>query len=113
MNKDEQIARLEKTLDATGVCLRRGDFTSLAALTAEAEAGLSALSHLTDEATVCRLRDMAKRNAACLLAAARGMRAARRRLAEIITARAGLRTYNDQGQTQRILTKPGTLAQRF
>lgn len=99
-------------LDAVHGALRRGDYGALPALTVameEAAAGLEPMGH----DAVRALRIKLERNAACLLAAARGLRAAKRRLAEIAQARAGLSTYGATGTLTRIGGPDGRVAQRF
>lgn len=96
-------------LDAVHGALRRGEYAALPALTTameEAAEGLDAV----DPDEVRLLRDKLERNAACLLAAARGLRAAKRRLAEIAQARAGLSTYGATGTLTRIGGPDGRIA---
>ncbi|MES2665759.1 MAG: hypothetical protein V4712_06630 [Pseudomonadota bacterium] len=102
---------LEAALDEAFAALRRGDLTELGATYALTETILAGL-HITDRATASRLRSKAERNAACLLAAARGVRAARRRLAEVGAA-ARTVTYDAQGRTRAIGDGPRGLTERF
>lgn len=99
-------------LDAVHGALRRGDYAALPALTAAMEEAAEGLDTAAPD-EVRALRDRLERNAACLLAAARGLRAARRRLAEIAQARAGLSTYGATGTLTRIGGPDGRIAQRF
>jgi hypothetical protein len=48
-----------------------------------------------------------------LLAAAKGIRAARRRLAEVMAARAGMQTYDNVGNTQNIGGPTGAVKARL
>jgi hypothetical protein len=99
-------------LDAVHGALRRGDYAALPSLTAAMEAAVEDLDPMRPD-EVRALRTKLERNAACLLAAARGLRAAKRRLAEIAQARAGLSTYGASGTLTRIGGPDGRIAQRF
>jgi hypothetical protein len=103
-------AALETLLDAVHGALRAGDLAALAPLTA-AMAALTPAALPKD--ALQRLQRKLRRNEACLQASARGLRAARRRMAEIAAARAGLQTYTPAGT--RLLVGPpgGSLAQRL
>lgn len=109
----DAIARLEQVLQQMQQMIRAGDFSQLDALSAQTEAGLGAIGALDDRQLGARLHRLAERNAACLQAAARGLRAARRRLADITAARAGMKTYDGNGLTTRIGGQPGKLTQRI
>lgn len=99
-------------LDAVHGALRRGDYAALPALTAAMEEAVEGLDQVgADEMRALRAR--LERNAACLVAAARGLKAAKRRLAEIAQARAGLSTYGATGTLTRIGGPDGKIAQRF
>lgn len=102
---------LEAALDQAFAALRQGDLTELGATYAMTETILAGL-HITDQATATRLRSKAERNAACLLAAARGVRAARRRLAEVGAGGRSV-TYDAQGRTRPIGDGPHGLTERF
>jgi hypothetical protein len=93
---------LEAVLQDVYLALRAGDLLRLEELCDRTEAALTHLSGPTDARMAERLRDLAHRNAACLEAAARGIRAARRRVAEIRDAQTGTRTYDGNGQYQLI-----------
>lgn len=85
-------ALLEEVQDS----VRRGDFAALAQLTArmaQAEATL----HLAPREELLRIRRLAERNARTLIAARRGIKAARRRIAEVMSAARGLVTYDRKG----------------
>ncbi|WP_127048464.1 hypothetical protein [Pseudorhodobacter sp. E13] len=107
------LERLEQVMAETARAVRSGDFASMAELAMETEAALSDLGPETDAARLTALRDMAQRNAAGLEAAGRGVRSARRRLAEIATVRAGGKTYGYDGKTQKIGAPLGKLKARF
>lgn len=102
-------AQLVHLLEASHDAIRRADFSALADLT---EALLAAAE--TPGSTAAELeavRDSAARNTGLLEAAAAGLRAARRRVAEIRAARAGLDTYDGRG-TRRRLEPQGPVALR-
>lgn len=103
---------LSLILDAVHGALRRGDYDALPALTVALDAAAGGLAPM-DPNEVRALRAKLERNAACLLAAARGLRAAKRRLAEIAQARAGLSTYAATGALTRIGGPNGRIAQRY
>lgn len=107
------VARLEEVLNQTCQQLRQGNFAAAAGLTEATEAGIRALAGLTDADALARLRRLAERNARCLQAAAKGIRAARRRLAEVLAASSGLQTYNGRGETMQIGSQTGALKARF
>lgn len=107
-------ARLADLLDSIHKALLSGDLPALAATASEMEAALSALAPGTREADLLELRRKAARNASCLRGTLRGIRAARRRLAEIAAAGTGLRTYNSKGQRNEAECEmAGRLAQRL
>jgi hypothetical protein len=103
---------LSLILDSVHGALRRGDYAALPALTLAIEEAAEALDPMGPE-EVRALRAKLERNAACLLSAARGLKAARRRLAEILQAREGLSTYGATGTVTRIGGPAGRIAQRF
>jgi hypothetical protein len=110
--------RLEKVLAATAKAIRIGDLTAMAGLAAQTEAALAdmAVGEIGPDVTqdrVMALRALAERNAAGLLAAAKGIRAARRRLAEVMAARAGMQTYDNVGNTQNIGGPTGAVKARL
>jgi len=76
--------------------LRRGDFGALALLTLRMEQAEASL-HLAGGEELLRIRRLAERNARTLIAARRGIKAARRRIAEVLSAARGLVTYDRQG----------------
>ena len=106
------IDRLSAELDRVYHVLRSGRLDGLAAATQALEAELARLDPM-DAAGLELLRHKAQRNAACLDAAARGVRAARRRLAEIRTIESGLGTYDDKGRRDELPGLPILLTQRL
>lgn len=110
MPPDDPVLAL--ILDAVHGALRRGDYAALPSLTAAMEEAVDSLDTVPPD-EVRLLRAKLERNAACLLAAARGLRAAKRRLAEIAQARAGLSTYGATGTVTRIGVPDGRIAQRL
>ena len=106
------IDRLSAELDRVYQVLRSGKLEGLAAATQALEAELARLDP-ADAAGLDLLRHKAQRNAACLDAAARGVRAARRRLAEIRTIESGLGTYDDKGRRDELPGLPIRLTQRL
>lgn len=102
--------RLTDLLDASQAAIRCADFVALAALTE----AISVAEPCTTAAELAEVRLRAQRNAALLEAATAGFRAARRRVADIRAARAGLATYDDKGARLRLEpTGPLTLRQRI
>jgi len=85
-------------LDRVHAALTQGDYAQLGPLVAGIEVELSRLESDRDAAALLRVRARALRNEACLLAAQRGFRAARRRVQEIKAARSGLVTYDTKGR---------------
>ncbi|MDE3026978.1 MAG: hypothetical protein KGH84_01100, partial [Paracoccaceae bacterium] len=83
---------LETLLDAELVAIRRGELSSLEEFSAQTEGLLETLiaGPKPDAERLAGLRAKAKRNAATLMAASRGVRAARSRLAELLHAAEGL-----------------------
>lgn len=104
---------LERLLDRMHVAVLAGDIRDLATAAPELEAALANFATLDDRALGERLRRKATRNATCLQAAARGLRAARRRITEIQSARDGLQTYDGHGKRTELPQGTGRLAQRF
>jgi len=112
MSGDPIAEPLETVLEDVYAALRQGDLPSLAALSQRMEEALSRIASPSEAAALGRLQGLARRNAACLDAAARGIRAARRRLTEIRDARAGTRTYDGKGQASVIRPDESLLAHR-
>lgn len=99
-------------LDQIHAAIMVADFQSLANLTPALEQSLSKITNLDDKHLLASIRSRSERNAACLLAAGRGVRAAQRRLHEVRQAKNGFSTYDDRGQrAQHGL--PTSFARRF
>lgn len=105
--------QLERALDLTHAALLNADFGQLRKIVEETEAVLARLQGMPDKTTADRLRQKANRNAHCLLAAGRGLRAAQRRLVETAGNTAGLSTYTSRGQRSELGIAPGSLTQRL
>ena len=86
----------EDTLKAVRSAVVAGDYARLATLLPVLESGEAGLGH-SDLTRLHRLKAEAERTASCLHAALSGVRAARRRAAEIIEATKGLTTYDREG----------------
>lgn len=104
--------RLSTELDRVYHALRSGRLEGLAAASQALETELARLDP-ADGAGLEVLRHKAQRNAACLEAAARGVRAARRRLAEIRMIESGSGTYDDKGRRDELPGLPIRLTQRL
>jgi hypothetical protein len=101
MITEDVAERLDRSLDRVFCLVRDGQLSDLPAALAEMEAELGAAHGPgipVTEAALVRLRRKADRNAACLKGAARGLRAARRRIAEVRAAATGLAAYDANGQ---------------
>jgi hypothetical protein len=105
-------ADLESLLEDLHQAALHADFNALAALTPAVGAATEALDARRDPAAARRIAALAQRNATCLDAALRGLRAGRRRLAELRGLELGLRTYDRNGQAAGIVTAPQP-ARRF
>lgn len=107
------IDRLEAVVIETMKAIRIGDLAAMADLAERTETALADLDPQTDAERLKALRDQAGRNALALEAAAKGVRAARRRLAEVTSAREGVQTYDNAGNTQKIGGPTGAIKARF
>lgn len=96
--------RIESLLEDMHRATLGADFSALASLAPEVEAAALALDPQRDPAAALRIAALARRNASCLDAALRGLRAGRRRLAEMRGISQGLRTYDRHGQPADIVT---------
>jgi hypothetical protein len=106
------VARaIEAELDAIHAALRDGRLGDLAPQTQALEVLLAEVGPL-DAADLHRLRAKAARNQTTLVAAARGIRAAGRRLAEIRAVRDGFLAYGPAGGRDGT-AGPGSLTRRF
>lgn len=102
---------LERVLDQMHAAILVADFARLMRLTPEMEAALAGLTQ-PDQALLQRVSSKAARNATCLQAAGRGVRAALNRLKEVRQANAGLVTYDGAGK-RAAFGAVGQLARRF
>jgi hypothetical protein len=107
-----EAARIALDLDRLQSALRRGALSDLPEIAASLEAELDGTGDL-DAGALEAVRQKALRNAACLEAAARGVRAARRRLAEIRSMDAGFLSYDPAGRRDEAGAAPAVLAQRL
>lgn len=114
---DATVAELSRSLDWMHDLLRRGDLAALPDAAATMESDLAALAvpgkAPPPETELAELRRKLERNAACLLGAARGIRAARRRIAEVRAAATGLGAYDASGQRVSGAVEAPRLARRF
>jgi hypothetical protein len=104
--------RAEFYLDQVHKALLSADFSALAPLAASLQAELDRPSEPMTEARLQVIRRKAERNAACLMAAQRGIRSARRRVAEIRSTAKGLVTYTKDGHRAEV-SENRNLAQRL
>lgn len=98
----EAVNRMSVILDAVRTALTLAEYDQLDALTGAMAGELAVLERQAhrpaNKPALLRLQSRADRNAACLLAATRGMKSARRRLEDIRAARSGLVTYDLKGR---------------
>lgn len=106
-------AMLEQVLDRMHRAVLAGDLAALVGMGDAIESLLGQVSHIDDLRFARRMLRKATRNSLCLHAAARGVRAARRRFAEIQAAHSGLVTYDEKGQRAQTLQTAGQLARRL
>lgn len=109
---DTRGPEAEALLDDAYTALLKSDFAALAPISARLEEELARASSGLGAEALRRIRQKADRNAVVLLAAQRGMRAARRRLEEIRSAASGLVTYDRSGKRAEV-GEPRALAQRL
>jgi hypothetical protein len=100
-------------LDQMHGLILAADFSDLAKILAETEALTARLLPIKDRQMAERLRSKAHRNGLCLQAAARGLRAAQRRLGEVGSPTDRLSTYTRSGHRANVAAGTGTLAQRL
>lgn len=107
------LVALEALLDVEMAAVRHANFTGLDGLSTRKEALLAELVEgpAPAAAALDRLRQKARRNAAALLAARRGLRAARRRIAELQTAESP-ETYGPDGRRTGLGPTAGQLEHR-
>lgn len=109
---DATEPRAAQLLDLVYAALLRSDYAALPDMAEQLEQELRT-PNLTLTAThMAIIRRKAERNGACLMAAQRGVKAARRRLAEIRSTAAGLVTYDRKGRRTEA-SESRNLAQRL
>lgn len=108
----EPAETIAEVLDRVREALRSGRYSDLEGADADLEVSMQSLPAL-DAASLARLRRKAEENAACLLAAIRGIRAARRRVAEITEIVGGLGTYDSRGHRGGTRAATGRLSTRL
>ena len=94
------LAILETFLDTSTQALKAGSLADLTALSDQAEAALNAAGK-PDAAVARRLRDKAMRNQALILAALKGVKAARQRARDLASA-GQFSTYDAAGQRNQV-----------
>jgi hypothetical protein len=104
--------RAFQLLDQVYEALLTADYAALSGMSAQMEQELRNPSSMLTEAQWRVVRGKAERNGACLLAALRGVKAARRRLAEIRSTATGLVTYDRSGRRAAV-TENRNLKQRL
>ena len=109
---DATNPRAVQLLDQVYEALLRSDYAVLPGMTALLEQELLSPGTPLTEGHLTIIHRKALRNAACLLAAQRGVKAARRRLAEIRTTANGLVTYDRKGRRAEVI-ESRNLAQRL
>ncbi len=99
-------------LDQIHGAILTADFARLTELTPALETSLTEVSLVSNTQVLARIKAKADRNAACLLASGRGVRAAQRRLAEMRSASTGFSTYDGRGR-RALHGLPSSFARRF
>lgn len=99
-------------LDQIHTAILNADFARLSSLSVAVETSLAQASPIKDAQTLQKIQGRAERNAACLLAAGRGIRAAQRRIAELRDAKQGFSTYTKSGQRAQH-DQPSQVARRY
>ena len=106
------VPNAAQLLDRVYQAILRSDYAALGGFSAELERELQSPSDKITDAGLHLIHRKADRNAAVLLAAQRGIRSARRRLAEIRTTASGLVTYDRSGRRAEV-SESRNLAQRL
>jgi hypothetical protein len=104
-------AEISARLDEIRNLLRQGRLTELAPVTDALERAIAAADPIAPEG-LRRLGDTARRTATALAAAARGVRAAHRRLAEIRAIGEGFVSYDAAGRRDDTSAQAGRLTRR-
>lgn len=84
-------------LDQIHSAVLMADFRALERLTPALEASMTSAAQLPQSGLLAQIKSKAERNAVCLMAAGRGVRAAQRRVAEMRDAALGFSTYDGRG----------------
>jgi hypothetical protein len=108
----EATEGLSGVLDEVLLAVRTGRFDQLEMAARRLEAGEEQLAGMGAGA-LSAIRRKAEMNAQCLAAALRGVRAARRRIAEIADLQKGMTTYDCHGRRDETQRPPGGLVERF
>ena len=111
-NNPARLPLAAQLLDQVYDALLHSDYGALPALSARLEAELQSPTDAMTQARLALIHRKADRNAACLLAAKRGIRAAQRRLSDIRTTASGLVTYDRSGHRAEV-SESRSLAQRL
>jgi hypothetical protein len=106
------VDSLIATLDSVHVAILVGQIQNLDNLTHKIGMESDDLSSATPQ-QLHDVRNKAARNALCLQAAMKGIRAAQRRLAELRQAQVGHVTYDQHGQRATLGALPGSVRQRI
>lgn len=101
-----------QTLDEVLLAVRAGRFVQLEIAAGKLRAGEMKLAGM-GAVELSAIRRKAEMNAQCLEAALRGIRAARRRIAEIADLQKGMTTYDCRGRRDEMQRPPGGLVERF
>lgn len=115
MTAERATQAFERFLAEEDHALRIGALGELAQMAPRKEALLTTLAQARpapDPATLERLKAHAAHNGALLHAALNGLRAARQRLQAARDAAAGVNTYDNTGQRQKLGSPPATLERR-
>jgi hypothetical protein len=86
-----------EVLDQIHTAILIADFAALERLTPALETSMERAAALQNTQLFAQIKSKSERNAACLMAAGRGVRAAQRRLAEMRDAATGFSTYDGRG----------------
>lgn len=110
--KPTPLPAAAKVLDQIYAAMLASDYGALAGLTVALEQAQQWQTNPPTETEIQLIRYRAERNAAVLLAAQRGIRAARRRLADIRASSSSFVTYDSSGRRAEVV-ESRNLAQRL
>jgi hypothetical protein len=111
-NDPQPLPNAAVLLDQVYQAMLRSDYAALGGLSVDLERELQSPTGKLTESGLRLIQHKAERNAAVLVAAQRGIRSARRRLAEIRTTASGLVTYDSNGRRAEV-SESRSLAQRL